>query len=480
MERTPAAAAAAAAAAPGNSNGEVHVVPAKPAIFQNATALQIVFAKLAPRDLCALVQSACSYTRQRPDYFFRCKLLQLEWLRCDNSLRLWFDARGEADLRHPMSSSLAVITLSPAIQRHTTPAAAVAAGPGSAAAGAVCLNWEMTLAVCSPDDCQLIVSTHGHNKGVLVWHSGKCSSILSLLLQSQPQRIAPPEQHLHVQRSRRSEAWEDWAGWALDQEQQQQQQEVQHAAAAGAGTSNSSSSRSTEGRLMSMLHAAVGWGAGQQQQQQQQQQAALQQDSCSSSTVHGRRLAQAATAASAEPGVAQVGLVFCYANNLAQFTTNDWRHSGLQPDYRPTLLVASPGQAAAAAAAAATQPHPGVCSASRAACSSAAATSSATAHMATAAAAGGSAGAAAALAAGSQTPVVAAVALPLAELQLPVQLHHPQEAHWASAWLRLPGACVLQRGLLEQQLRAESDADEKARWADLPQAVQRRGAAWWK
>lgn len=32
-------------------------------------------------------QSACSYTRQRPDYFFRCKLLQLEWLRCDNSLR---------------------------------------------------------------------------------------------------------------------------------------------------------------------------------------------------------------------------------------------------------------------------------------------------------------------------------------------------------------------------------------------------------
>ncbi|WIA31922.1 hypothetical protein OEZ86_002782 [Tetradesmus obliquus] len=266
MERTPAAAAAAAAAAPGNSNGEVHVVPAKPAIFQDATALQIVFAKLAPRDLCALVQtcktmrqladtpwvwkaqaerkwgalaaphlggypshkalllddcrrsavlslpfpaqSACSYTRQRPDYFFRCKLLQLEWLRCDNSLRLWFDARGEADLRHPMSSSLAVITLSPAIQRHTTPAAAVAAGPGSAAAGAVCLNWETALAVCSPDDCQLIVSTHGHYKGVLC-------------------------------------------------------------------------------------------------------------------------------------------------------TTNDWRYSGLQPDYRPTLLVASPGQAAAAAAAAATQPHPG-------------------------------------------------------------------------------------------------------------------------
>jgi hypothetical protein len=34
-----------------------------------------------------LQQSACSFVRQRPNYFFRCKLLQLEWVRYDNSLR---------------------------------------------------------------------------------------------------------------------------------------------------------------------------------------------------------------------------------------------------------------------------------------------------------------------------------------------------------------------------------------------------------
>jgi hypothetical protein len=31
--------------------------------------------------------SACSYAYQRPEYFFQCKLLQLQWVRGDNSLR---------------------------------------------------------------------------------------------------------------------------------------------------------------------------------------------------------------------------------------------------------------------------------------------------------------------------------------------------------------------------------------------------------
>jgi hypothetical protein len=71
-------------------------------------------------------------------------------------------------------------------------------------------------------------------------------------------------------------------------------------------------------------------------------------------------------------------------------------------------------------------------------------------------------------------------ALPVVDVPLPVQLHHPQEPQWASAWLQLPAACVQQRGVLEQQLQAESEADEAARWSDLPEAVRRRGAAWWK
>jgi hypothetical protein len=78
--------------------------------------------------------------------------------------RLWFDARGEADLRHPISSTLAVVALQPRAQQQSVPAAAVAAGPGSATAGAVALDWDRELAVFSPDGCQLIANTRGHFK----------------------------------------------------------------------------------------------------------------------------------------------------------------------------------------------------------------------------------------------------------------------------------------------------------------------------
>jgi hypothetical protein len=56
MEQTHAAATAA-------STGEVHPAPDQPAIFEDPSALQVVFSKLDPRDLCTVVQvsprSAC-------------------------------------------------------------------------------------------------------------------------------------------------------------------------------------------------------------------------------------------------------------------------------------------------------------------------------------------------------------------------------------------------------------------------------------
>jgi hypothetical protein len=168
-------------------------------------------------------------------------------------------------------------------------------------------------------------------QGALVWKSPECSSILSLLLnhQQQQQSAAPPQQHQHAQCSRRSDAWEDWAGWALEQEQQEEQQ--QQAAAAGNGSSSSRglSSIVSESWLMSIpMRVLAGGSAYLHHLLLQQQRLAQQQGSCSSGTAGAWHAAQAAAGASAEPACAQVGLVFCYANNMTSFTTPDWRYYG--------------------------------------------------------------------------------------------------------------------------------------------------------
>ncbi|KAF6265863.1 hypothetical protein COO60DRAFT_767052 [Scenedesmus sp. NREL 46B-D3] len=280
--------------------------------------------------------------------------------------------------------------------------------------------------------------------------------MLSLLLsnqqqtaQQQQQQGAPPlEQHRHAQRARRSDAWEEWAGWELEQEQRQQQQ-AQHAsaaAAAAAGDSTSSGAHS-EGWLMGFLQG-VASASGYYQQQRQR---------LLGSSSSGQAGPAAAAGAETAPAP-QVALVFCYANDLSHYLDNNWTSFGLQPDYRPAVVVASPGTTAAATQ----QPNTGGVH-----------VSSATASRSTASASG-AATANASPTSGSPS------ALPVTDLQLPVPLHHPQEGQWASAWLQLPAACVQQRGLLEQQLQAESEETEHARWSDLPEAVKRRGAAWWK
>lgn len=54
-----------------------------------------------------------------------------------------------------------------------------------------------------------------------------------------------------------------------------------------------------------------------------------------------------------------------------------------------------------------------------------------------------------------------------------------REGRWAAEWCKLPGAAFAARGELYDQLQHEGVDDERVRWADLPEAVKRRGRAWW-
>jgi hypothetical protein len=162
-----------------------------------------------------------------------------------------------------------------------------------------------------------------HVQGVLVWHSSKCSTVLSLLLanqqqqQQQQQHSAPPlQQHLRAQCSRRSEAWEDWAEWELEQQQQQQQQQAQHAGAGAAGHEHGyNGGCNNDGWLMGLLQAVVG-AAGYGLQQQ-----------LASSRGASSSSAAAAAGAPAEPAP-DVGLVFCYANDLSRYSHQGWTGFG--------------------------------------------------------------------------------------------------------------------------------------------------------
>jgi hypothetical protein len=94
--------------------------------------------------------------------------------------RLSFDARGEADLRRPITSSLAIVQLQQSrqqqqqVQQQANPASTSAAAAATTAATAVAaaapgggvsvLDWSRKLAVFAPDDCQLICDTPGHFK----------------------------------------------------------------------------------------------------------------------------------------------------------------------------------------------------------------------------------------------------------------------------------------------------------------------------
>ena len=51
----------------------------------------------------------CPWKRNKPTYFFLCLLIELKFHRKDNELRLYLDARGERDLRHPGDSTIECI-----------------------------------------------------------------------------------------------------------------------------------------------------------------------------------------------------------------------------------------------------------------------------------------------------------------------------------------------------------------------------------
>lgn len=55
-----------------------------------------------------LKQISSDYKHNRPDYFFECCIMDLQLNRATGALRVFFDARGEADLRNPLTASLGV------------------------------------------------------------------------------------------------------------------------------------------------------------------------------------------------------------------------------------------------------------------------------------------------------------------------------------------------------------------------------------
>jgi len=58
---------------------------------------------------CAVVHNGSSvYKHARPGYWFECKVLMVRWDRLSRTVRVYFDAKGESDLRDPASSAIIV------------------------------------------------------------------------------------------------------------------------------------------------------------------------------------------------------------------------------------------------------------------------------------------------------------------------------------------------------------------------------------
>lgn len=159
----------------------------------------------------AFNNTACTYRFQQPHAFYECRLVQLQWWRAQNSLRcvlagrisrqlfqslfvasrwssdclsllpicperrLYFDARGEGDLRLPMESSIAVIKLKDGSAATAAAEACscscssdLAAGPtpaGRVCSGSFDLDAMGTrLLVLAPDACQTFIQKPGHYK----------------------------------------------------------------------------------------------------------------------------------------------------------------------------------------------------------------------------------------------------------------------------------------------------------------------------
>lgn len=105
------------------------------------------------------------------------------------SCRLYFDARGESDLRLPLDSSLAVIRLNDSLAAAAaqacqcrTPAAAAAGGAGAAPAGCPACSGSFDLdavgtrlLVHAPNACHTFVQKPGHYK-VSTKPTGHCNS----------------------------------------------------------------------------------------------------------------------------------------------------------------------------------------------------------------------------------------------------------------------------------------------------------------
>jgi hypothetical protein len=243
----------------------------------------------------------------------------------------------------------------------------------------------------------------------------------------------------------RSEAWEEWADWEL--EQQQPEEEEDSAAGTSSGSSSHAEAPSTPRPVSSLLRNCF---------RQFCSRSGLDNSAASfshSSTAEPTTASPSdkATVASSSGSSQQQGgqkqgvkhaLVFCYANDLR------WYHTMRTPDYSITpLTVASPVP---------------------------------TRHGSSSDAGSKAAGRLCPSPSGRPYKQRGQVSKHLQRKSTDVSLLGKQEeGELAAAWKALPGACMEQCGALDQQLQAEDQVADKLRWASLPTAVTARGEGWW-
>lgn len=181
-------------------------------------------------------------------------------------------------------------------------------------------------------------------QGCLTWEARKCCDLLDLLLPAPVQQqqhgqaqgrqqhhsSAPPEQHVHQQRGRRSQAWEEWAEHQLHEEA-----DGVYDWAAGEAVQPAAAAATTEQEAAVGAGHAGGWlwhvfhphlpGHGHHGHGHAGSSWAEPELGAAATVASLSRddfTSDAGSCAAAGPR----GLVFCYANDLSYFT--NWSHHG--------------------------------------------------------------------------------------------------------------------------------------------------------
>lgn len=109
---------------------------------------------------------SCFWRLNCPSRYYQCKLVSLECNRHHRYIRLYLDSRGEIDLRHPATSSLAVVQVPQGTDRSRV---------------GDCTSWSQLYGAFFPDSFLTISSQPGHYKVGLQWQESQFAALVSLL-----------------------------------------------------------------------------------------------------------------------------------------------------------------------------------------------------------------------------------------------------------------------------------------------------------